>query len=390
MDRSVHHDLSAAAHATRVCTRCVMDTSAPDIRFDDFGVCNYCTEYLVVRDRFLEADLVARQARLETLLGKVREAGKGKAYDCIIGVSGGVDSSWVLALAVDNGLRPLAVHMDNGWNSELAQNNIANLVRGLGVDLHTHVIDWPEYRGLMEAFFASDVVDVELLYDNAMLAVNFQAAARHGVKHILGGTNVATEGMRIPPSWNWMKYDKRNIKGISKRFGGPRLKTFPAIGTLDFTRYHLSGIRWTSFLDQFDYRKRDALQSLQGRFGYKPYPFKHYESVFTRFYQGFILAAKFGIDKRRVHLSTLIVNGEMSRDEALAALESIAYESEKLLTTDIAFFLKKMGWSREKLDNYIARPAIAHDAYPTEKPLWDRAIDVYRRLLRRQAGLPVT
>ena len=138
MDRSVHHDLSAAAHATRVCTRCVMDTSAPDIRFDHFGVCNYCTEYLVVRDRFLEADLVARQARLETLLGKVREAGKGKAYDCIIGVSGGVDSSWVLALAVDNGLRPLAVHMDNGWNSELAQNNIANLVRGLGVDLHTH------------------------------------------------------------------------------------------------------------------------------------------------------------------------------------------------------------------------------------------------------------
>jgi len=367
-----------------------MDTSAPDIRFDDFGVCNYCTEYLVVRDRFLEADLVARQARLETLLGKVREAGKGKAYDCIIGVSGGVDSSWVLALAVDNGLRPLAVHMDNGWNSELAQNNIANLVRGLGVDLHTHVIDWPEYRGLMEAFFASDVVDVELLYDNAMLAVNFQAAARHGVKHILGGTNVATEGMRIPPSWNWMKYDKRNIKGISKRFGGPRLKTFPAIGTLDFTRYHLSGIRWTSFLDQFDYRKRDALQSLQGRFGYKPYPFKHYESVFTRFYQGFILPAKFGIDKRRVHLSTLIVNGEMTRDEALAALEGIAYESEKLLTTDIAFFLKKMGWSREKLDSYIARPAIAHDAYPTEKPLWDRAIDVYRRLLRRQAGLPVT
>ena len=133
MDRSAHHDLSAATHEVRVCMRCVMDTSAPDIRFDDSGVCNYCTEYLVVRDRFLEADPVARQGRLEALLDKVRKAGRGKPYDCIIGVSGGVDSSWVLALAVDNGLRPLAVHMDNGWNSELAQNNIANLVRGLGV-----------------------------------------------------------------------------------------------------------------------------------------------------------------------------------------------------------------------------------------------------------------
>jgi hypothetical protein len=196
--------------------------------------------------------------------------------------------------------------------------------------------------------------------------------------------------MRIPPSWNWLKYDKRNIKGISRRFGGPRLKTFPAIGTLDFARYHLSGIRWTSFLDHFDYRKRDALQSLQGRFDYKPYPFKHYESVFTRFYQGFILPAKFGVDKRRIHLSTLVVNGEMTREEALTALDGIAYESEKLLKTDIAFFLKKMGWSHEQLDSYIARAPVPHDVYPTEKPLWDRAIDVYRRLLRRQVGLPVT
>ena len=383
-------DLAISARGSQVCSRCVMDTSASDIRFDENGVCNYCTEYLVSRAQFLESDPTARQERLEELLHGVREAGRGKPYDCIIGVSGGVDSSWVLALAVDHGLRPLAVHMDNGWNTELAQNNIANLVRGLGVDLHTDVIDWPEYRGLMEAFFASDVVDVELLYDNAMLAVNFEAAAKHRIKHILGGTNVATEGMRMPPSWNWLKYDKRNIKGISRQFGGPRLKTFRAIGTIDFARYHLSGIRWTSFLDHFEYRKRDALQSLQGRFGYKPYPFKHYESVFTRFYQGFILPAKFGIDKRRVHLSTLIVNGEMTRDEALAALQDIAYESEKLLKVDIAFFLKKMGWSREKLDNYIARPAISHDSYPTEKPLWDYAIGVYRRLLRRQASLPVT
>lgn len=364
----------------QVCSRCVMDTSAPDLRFDADGVCNYCAEFLVTRKRYVSDDPVERQNRLDAFLKEVRAAGRGKRYDCIIGVSGGVDSSWALALAVDLGLRPLAVHMDNGWNAELAQNNIANLVRGLGVDLHTHVIDWPEYRGLMEAFFAADVIDVELLYDNACLAVNFEAAGRHGMKHILAGTNVATEGMRMPPGWNWLKYDKRNIKAISKRFGGPSLRTFPSVGTLDFVRFHLSGIRWISFLDLFDYRKRDALQSLQGRFGYKPYPFKHYESVFTRFYQGFILPTKFGIDKRRLHLSTLVMNGEMTRDEAFAALEGIPYESEKLLRADTTYFLKKMGWNREKLDEYLARPGKPHDAYPTEKPLWDRALAAYRRI----------
>ena len=360
-----------------------MDTSAADIRFDADGVCNYCSEFLATRSRYLQPDPALRQKKLDDLLAEVRRAGKGKRYDCIIGVSGGVDSSWALALAVDMGLRPLAVHMDNGWNAELAQNNIANLVRGLGVDLHTHVIDWPEYRGLMEAFFAADVTDVELLYDNAAIAVNFNAAARQGVTHMLNGTNVATEGMRMPPGWNWMKYDKRNIKGISKRFGGPRLKTFPAIGTIGLIRFHLRGIRWLSFLDYVDYRKENALQSLQGRFGYKPYPFKHYESVFTRFYQGFILPTKFGIDKRRLHLSTLVMNGEMTRDEAIAALEGIPYESEKLLRDDTTYFLKKMGWSRDKLDEYVARPPKPHDAYPTEKPLWDLALGQYRKLRAR-------
>lgn len=368
----------------KVCSRCVMDTSAPGIRFDADLICNYCTEFLSIRARYLEDDPIARQKKFEGLLTEVRNAGRGKRYDCIIGVSGGVDSSWALVLAVDHGLRPLAVHMDNGWNSELAQNNIANLVRGLGVDLHTHVIDWPEYRGLMEAFFAADVIDVELLYDNAMFAVNYEAAAREGVKHILGGTNIATEGIPMPPGWNWLKYDKRNIKGISRHFGGPLLLSFPSIGATRLLAYHLRGIRWLSFLDYTDYRKGAALQSLQGRFGYKPYPFKHYESVFTRFYQGFILPTKFGVDKRRLHLSTLVMNGEMSRKEALAGLEGIPYESERLLQQDTIYFLKKMGWSRQKLDDYLQRPSQPHDLYPTEKPLWDLLLRQYRKWIGRR------
>lgn len=364
----------------KVCTRCIMDESAPDIVFDEAGVCNYCAEYLVTKQRYVIADPVEREKRLAALIDQVKRDGRGRRYDCIIGISGGVDSSWALVKAVELGLRPLAVHMDNGWNAELAQNNIANLVRGLGVDLVTHVIEWTEYRGLMEAFFAADVLDVELLYDNAMLAVNFQQAQRFGVKHILAGTNVATEGMRMPPGWNWFKYDKRNIRGISRRFGGPRVDSFPAIGTLDFIQYTLRGIRWLSFLDQFDFRKQAALQLLQGNFGYKPYPFKHYESVFTRFYQGFILPTKFGVDKRKLHLSTLVMNGEMGREEALAKLSGPAYESEQLLRQDRRYFLKKMRWEEDKLQAYLRRPEVAHDAYPSERRLWDLALAAYRRL----------
>lgn len=368
----------------QTCTRCVMDTTAADIVFDAQGVCNYCTDFLRDRERFTEADPAKREARLEELMARVKANGRGKRYDCIVGVSGGVDSSWALVKAVELGLRPLAVHMDNGWNSELAQNNIANLVRGLGVDLDTHVIDWPEYRGLMEAFFAADVIDVELLYDNAGIAVNYQGASRNGLRYILNGTNVATEGMRMPPGWNWLKFDKRNIKAISRRFGGPRLRSFPSIGTLDFALFQLRGIRWLSFLDYFDYRKDEALDVLQRDFAYKPYPFKHYESVFTRFYQGFILPKKFGIDKRKLHFSTLVMNGEMTRDEALAALQGIPYESEKLLRQDTAYFLRKMGWDEAKLDAYLQRPAKSHDAYPSERRLWDLAHEGYRTWFGRK------
>ena len=192
------------------------------------------------------------------------------------------------------------------------------------MDLYTHVIDWREYRKLMQAFFDADVVDVELLYDNAMTAVNMRQAARFGVTYILTGVNQATEGMRMPPGWNWFKRDRRNIRAIWRRFGdGGRLKTFPAIGTAQYLYYtHLRRIQWVSFLDYFDYDKPRALRELSDRFGYKPYPYKHYESVFTRFYQGYILPRKFGIDKRRLHLGTLVVSGQMKREDALADLSA--------------------------------------------------------------------
>jgi len=348
----------------KVCTRCIMDTSASDITFDAEGRCSYCTAFMRTCSHVLVPDEAERSRALAAFVEQVKRRGRGKTYDCVVGVSGGVDSSWVLVKAVELGLRPLAVHMDNGWNSELAQNNISNLVRGLGLDLYTHVVEWREYRGLMQAFFDADVVDVELLYDNAMLGVNYGRAAAAGVHHILAGTNHATEGMLMPPSWNWHKFDRRNIESVSRRFGGPRLRTFPAIGLAQRAWYrHVRGIRWVDLLDYLDYRKEDALRVLKAEFGYKPYPYKHYESVFTRFYQGFILPRKFGIDKRLLHLSTLVLNGQLDRAEALRLLEGPPYPDAASMEEDRRYFLKKMGWSEAQLDAYLARPAVPHAAY---------------------------
>jgi N-acetyl sugar amidotransferase len=363
----------------QLCERCVMDTSAPDIVFDESGSCNYCSDFLAKSGDILHEDPALKKERLESLVSKIKKDGKNKSYDCVVGVSGGVDSSWVLVKTVEMGLRPLAVHMDNGWNSELAQNNISNLVKGLGLDLFTHVIDWEEYRGLMQAFFDADVVDIELLYDNAMLAVNFQLAAKFGVKYILSGFNQSTEGMPLPRYWHTFKYDKKNIEKIAKKFGNMRLTTFPSIGTFGRVYYELvKGIDWLPFLDYFDYDKFEAMSTLAKRYGYKTYPYKHYESIFTRFYQGYILPKKFEIDKRRLHFSTLIMTEKMNRDKALKDLDSIPYPSVQALEEDIQYFLKKMQWDKKELDYYISRDRIEHEFYGTE----EKSSFIYLKLFR--------
>jgi N-acetyl sugar amidotransferase len=367
----------------QMCSRCVMDTSAPDIQFDVQGVCNYCSEFLEKCGPILHESPALKQAKLEALVTRIRaNSEKGKLYDCVVGVSGGVDSSWVLLKAVELGLRPLPVHMDNGWNSELAQSNIANLVNLLGLDLYTHVIDWEEYRALMQAFFDADVVDIELLYDNAMQAVNFQQAAKFGLKCILSGSNKSSEGIRIPRSWAWHKYDLRNIKAIGRQFGRVKLSTFPGIGTFGRAWHEVIQKRhWIGFLDYLNYDKFKATDELCKKFNYKPYPYKHYESIFTRFYQGYILPKKFGIDKRRMHFSTLIMAGQMSRESALVDLTKIPYSSLEALNDDMQYFLKKMQWNMTDLERYIGRPRLEHDLYPSERKLYERLTSIYQRLL---------
>ena len=369
----------------QMCSRCVMDTSAIDISFNEHGHCNYCSKFETDVSHQVFMNVEERLNKRNQLIEKIKLDGRGKKYDCVIGVSGGVDSSWVLYLAIKEGLRPLAVHMDNGWNSELAQNNISNLVRNLGVELYTHVINWNEYRNLMQAFFEADVIDVELLYDNAMLAVNYQQASKYGIKYILSGSNQATEGMSIPRRWNWFKRDKKNIKEIGKKLGkGLKINTFPSIGTFDSLYYQVArGIQWIPFLDNYEYNKSEVLTILQKEMSYKPYPYKHYESVFTRFYQGHILPRKFNVDKRRIHLSTLIMSNQMKREEVLEILNASPYPDEEQLKSDLSYFIKKMKWSQADLDNYLSRPEKRHEIYGTEKPLWDFFKKTYKKLKRK-------
>jgi N-acetyl sugar amidotransferase len=370
----------------RICSRCVMDTSAADIRFDPDGVCHYCADFAAtLRRQQPRADDAPGRERF---LDEVRARGRGREYDCVVGVSGGVDSSYSLYLAVRNGLRPLAVHLDNGWNSELASHNIAALVSSLGVDLYTHVIDWNENRDLQLSFFRAHVVDIEMLMDNAMFALNYQQAARFGLRHILSGSNLSTEGLTMPKEWNHFKYDVRNIRDIHRRFGSVPIATHPLISTLRRAWYEVvRGIRWIAFLDYFPYRKQEALEVLQKEAGYKPYPYKHYESVFTRFYQAYILPRKFGYDKRRVHLSSLVVSGQMTRDAALALLEQPPYPDARQQEQDRVFVMKKLGLSEEEFERYIRTPGVPHERYRSELPLYHSF--AYRASMKvaRLAGL---
>jgi N-acetyl sugar amidotransferase len=350
----------------RICNRCVMDTSAGEIEFDGVGNCNFCE--MLVRQNIQKISSSNNSQSLDLLIENVKKDGAGKDYDCIIGVSGGVDSSWVLVQAVEKGLRPLAVHMDNGWNSELATNNISNLIERLDVDLFTHVIEWEEYRNLMEAFFRADVIDIELLYDNAMTEVCYMKAREFGLKYILSGSNTATEGIQMPSAWAYGdKWDGANILSIASA-SSVDISTFPLFTNTKwlYSKY-IKGVQWIPFLDYIGYEKETTLLHLRENFAYKPYPYKHYENIFTRFYQGYLLPTKFNVDKRRVHFSSLIMSGQMDRQVAVTELEKPAFSSADDLRMDIEYFLKKMRWQSTKLDRYLTRPRREHSDYKTDK-----------------------
>lgn len=359
------------------CDKCLMDGFSDTQFKKTLTGCNYCDEFL---NKTVSKTHI--NWTLDTLIEKIKKEGKGKKYDCIVGVSGGVDSSYVLKLAKQKGLRPLAVHMDNGWNSNLAQKNIESLVNSLNVDLYTYVINWEEYRLLMKAFFNADVVDVELLYDNAMYGVNYMLARKHGIKHILGGMNVATEGLSIPYEWNWFKLDGLNIKSIAKKYG-VKIKNFPVYTAQKYLiDSYLHGIKWHNPLDLIgEYNKENVLNILEKEHGYIRYKYKHYESVFTRFYQGYILPEKFKIDKRKVHLSNLILTGQISKEEALQTMQESPYDEDQFLK-DRKFFLEKMNWDISQLNQYISRERSEHSDYRNSRKQYFTLLGYYKRIFK--------
>lgn len=352
------------------CAHCIIDTNDdPHVTFDNQGVCSYCQNYQRQKFQFVKVGADG-ESELKTLIERVKKSGKNKKYDCIIGLSGGVDSSY-LALKVSQwGLRALAVHFDNGWNSELAVKNIEQIISKLKIDLYTLVIDWEEFRDLQLAFIRASVVDIEMITDHAIVATLYKLAIEHDVKFILSGSNYVTEAI-LPNNWIHHKADYVHIKALQRHYNKKPLVTYPLLDLKLRMRAEFHDIQSISPLNLIPYVKTEAKKELQELLGWRDYGGKHYESVFTRFYQGYILPQKFKIDKRKAHLSNLICSGQITRAEALAELAKPIYE-ENLLRTDYDFVLKKLELSPAQFEEILNIPPQKHTAYPVEREIYDR------------------
>ncbi|MEZ0242979.1 MAG: N-acetyl sugar amidotransferase [Sphingomonas sp.] len=370
----------------RVCTRCVMDTTDPAITFDADGVCNHCHDHvrMIATDVFHGED---GRSRLEAIAEDLKRENRGKDYDCIIGVSGGVDSSYVAWLVKDLGLRPLAVHLDNGWNSVIAVSNIANQIEALDIDLYTHVIDWEEYKDIQRAFLKASVPDVEVPTDHAINTTMFKVAEKFGVRTVMRGGNVNTESHH-PWAWSQGHMDYGYIHDVHRKFGSGKVKTFPHLNFLQFLQLYRGGFVTTiDVLNFADYSREKALDRIQADLGWKDYGGKHHESVFTRWFQGVYLPRKFDFDKRKMHLSSLISTGQITRDYARAQLQQPTYD-EALQEEDCDFVAKKLGFTRPELDAIMAAPPAFFGDFESwtrqlEGPLFGAARKLYRAAKRQ-------
>lgn len=320
-----------------------MDTSDLDIEFDSKGVCNHCKSY---EDRLSSRIYTPeeRDSKLKDIVRKMKSFGKNKEYDCIIGVSGGVDSTYVAYLTKKLGLRPLAIHFDNGWNSELAVSNIEKVLNNLEIDLFTYVIDWEEFRDLQKSFLYASTPDGEIPTDHAINALLFREASKRNIKYIINGMNFATESIAVK-SWAYGHSDWTYIKDVHSKFGKVKLKKYPYYNLLLlFYWTFIKGIKVVSILNYVDYKKDQVMDVLQNNLGWVYYGGKHYESVYTRFFQGYILPQKFNIDKRKGHLSDLIYSGQLSREDAIEEIKKEVYPSH-LFNDDLVFVKKKFSLS---------------------------------------------
>lgn len=366
------------------CVRCIMDTSDPDIKFNELGICNHCDYYdshLSLRS-FNE---VEGKEKLESLLSEIKSKGKNKDYDCIIGVSGGVDSTYVAYLCKKYKLKPLAIHFDNGWNSELAVSNIEKTLKNLDIDLFTYVIDWEEFRNLQLSFLWASTPDGEIPTDHAINALLFKEASKRGIKYIINGMNFKTEASFETPKWAYGHADWRYIKSVQKRFGKIKLKKYPHYTLFDTFYYLLvKRIKLVSILNYIDYDKNLAMKILEDKLGWVYYGGKHYESVYTRFYQSYILPQKFNVDKRLIHLSSSILSGSISRDDALNEMKNEIIDNQ-LLNRDKEFAMKKLKLDSEQFEQIMRLPIKYYTDYPNNKRIVSFLKKIH--LLLRKYGL---
>jgi N-acetyl sugar amidotransferase len=337
-----------------------MDTSDPNITFDNNGYCNHCSAALKMLER---QKSIKDPVLLDNLINKIKNDGVNKKYDCVIGVSGGVDSTYVAYLVKEKGLRPLAVHLDNGWNSELAVKNIEKTLKKLDIDLYTHVLDWNEFKNLQLAFLKASTPDSEVPTDHAIFSVLYNVCRKFGIKYMISGNSISTESI-LPKSWSQGINDWKYIKSINKMFGKIKLSTYPHNSLLkEVDNRLIRKINRVRILDYIDYKKEDAEKILKEVLGWTPYGNKHYESIYTRFFQGYILPEKFGFDKRKAHLSSLIITNQLERDEALRLLEEEIYDPN-LLREDLVFFKSKLSLSDQEFDDIMSMKPMRFEDYP--------------------------
>lgn len=371
----------------QICTNCVMDTSDSAIKFDADGVCDHCrTFYSQVQPNWHTGERGKRE--LHELADRIRKAGEGRDFDCIIGMSGGIDSSYLTWIAREEmGLRPLVFHVDAGWNSQEAVNNIERLVDKLGLDLFTEVIDWETMRDLQLAYFKSGVPHIDTPQDHAFFATMYKFAEEHDVKYILTGANYSTECIRNPIEWMYHQSDSIQLRDIHSRFGSGSLENFPTTSIVRHKIYlpYVKGIKVLRPLNYLPYLKEEAIAFLVEKFGWQPYPQKHFESRFTRFYEGYWLPRKFGYDTRRVQFSSLIVTGQMTRDEALEKLKQPALDDDTV-RQEFEYVATKLGITVEELQSYFDAPNKTYRDYRSQESVYAIGANVMRLLGLERGG----
>ena len=366
----------------KICSRCVMDTSDSAITFDANGECDHCADFDANVASSWDTTESGRRS-VEEMVEAIRVSGKGKEFDSIIGMSGGLDSSYLLHLMVSEfGLRPLVFHVDGGWNSDLAVSNIQCVVNGLGLDLFTEVIDWEEMKDLQLAFFKAGVPHADIPQDHAFVATLYHFANKHGIKYILNGGNFSTECVRNPKEWLYYGTDLPQLFDIYNQYGSGRgLKRYPISGVLFHKLYlrYLKGVKVVKPLNSLPYTRATAIETLEETYGWRSYPQKHFESRFTKFFEGYWLPTRFGFDTRRVQYSSLILTGQMEREEAVERLKGPAYpldEAEK----DLAYVASKLEISPEELVGYLEMPLRSYKDFKNREALFDLGAKVLRMI----------